>query len=71
MRATPFTLLRFRFPSLPGIDPPRISLRVPFEFVPVLAQVCVMDMKVKDAETADARTIKSSDEDEKSELSDS
>jgi hypothetical protein len=28
MRASPSTLLRFRFPALPGIDPPRVPLRV-------------------------------------------
>jgi hypothetical protein len=71
MRAGPSTLLRSQFPALPGIDPSRVPLRVLFESVPVLAQVCIMDMKAEAAETADARAVKSSDEGEQPELSDS
>jgi hypothetical protein len=67
MRAAPSTLLSSRFPALPGVYPPRVPLRDLFEAVPILAQVGIMDMKAEAAAAAaaaDARTIKSSDEDE-------
>jgi hypothetical protein len=71
MRVAPSNMLRFRFPARPGVDPPRVPLRIPFECDPVLAQVCSIDMKAEAAATAEARTMKSSEEDEQPEVSES
>jgi hypothetical protein len=57
-------------PTLLGVDPPRVTPRVPFASVQVLALSNKMDTKAEDPVTVDATTIKPSDEEEQPELSD-
>jgi hypothetical protein len=71
MPAATSNLLRSRFPARPGFDPPRVPLHIPFECDPVLAQACSIDMKAEAAANAEARTMKSSEEDEQPEMSES